>query len=238
MPPLPPTARSQKHRRTLELWACTFLSIVASIILFAFTRQLLLDELRIRLTAIAAAAASQIDPQDVESVRTTDDITSGSYRSLVTALRRLRDTNGEITFAYIMRETSDPLHPSFVADADASLSVEQRSASERSAGLPGTPYDASAVPALREGFRSPSADDSLEQDPWGLTISGYAPIRTGDGRVAGMLGIDMSADDFYAHVRRSFIPTLVFILMQIGLLLLMLHWVYWYRQQTFAQRKG
>ncbi len=48
---------------------------------------------------------------------------------------------------------------------------------------------------MLEGFNAPSADHKLQADPWGVTLSGYAPILGKDGKVIAILGVDILADD-------------------------------------------
>jgi methyl-accepting chemotaxis protein len=45
-------------------------------------------------------------------------------------------------------------------------------------------------------------EDDFYTDQWGTWLSGYAPIRGSDGRVVGVLGIDISADTILGQERR------------------------------------
>lgn len=222
---LPPSARSHRRKNVVVLWAFLFCSVITSLVLFAFTKELLHQDLRQGLIAIATTAASQVDAKDTDAVRTERDVNSKAYQRLVGNLRRVLEANPRLRYAYLMRAGEDPAHPTFIADADAALPGE--APRDPRAGLPGTPYDASGIPALQAGFSGLSADEALEEDPWGLTLSGYAPVRRSDGSAAALLGVDLAADDFYAHVRRAFIPTFVFIIFQLGLLLFLLQWIHW-----------
>jgi putative nucleotidyltransferase with HDIG domain len=48
-----------------------------------------------------------------------------------------------------------------------------------------------------KAFNYPTADRKLEKDEWGVTLSGYAPIRDKNGRAVAVLGVDMDAADVY-----------------------------------------
>jgi HAMP domain-containing protein len=46
---------------------------------------------------------------------------------------------------------------------------------------------------MQTGFHTPSVDDKPYRDEWGVFLSGYAPLRNGEGRY--LVGIDMRADE-------------------------------------------
>jgi len=50
---------------------------------------------------------------------------------------------------------------------------------------------------MLKAFDGPSADTKFEIDEWGVTLSGYAPIRNKNGEAVAMLGVDMEAKDIY-----------------------------------------
>jgi len=57
----------------------------------------------------------------------------------------------------------------------------------------GTVYDYARFPAMVRALEGPASDDDLTEDEYGVTISGYAPIRDAAGRTVGLLGIDVDA---------------------------------------------
>jgi serine phosphatase RsbU (regulator of sigma subunit) len=68
----------------------------------------------------------------------------------------------------------------------------------------GKPYDVRRVPAMRRALAAPgapAADDDLVEDAYGVTLSGYAPIRDGAGRTVGLLGIDVDGSTVRAMRR-------------------------------------
>ena len=54
--------------------------------------------------------------------------------------------------------------------------------------LPGKIYE-EITPLMEIGFFQASVDDKLIEDEWGVFLSGYAPLRNGNGRY--LVGIDM-----------------------------------------------
>lgn len=69
----------------------------------------------------------------------------------------------------------------------------------------GTLFNISKFKALREAFNGKvSADSDYTEDAWGVLISGYAPIKNKQGKIIGVLGLDMRADNEYNTVRYVF----------------------------------
>lgn len=65
----------------------------------------------------------------------------------------------------------------------------------------GKPYDYGRFPAMRRAPAGPCADDDVCSDEYGVTLSGYAPIRDGAGTVVGLLGVDVDASTVEAMRR-------------------------------------
>ncbi len=60
---------------------------------------------------------------------------------------------------------------------------------------------------MKEGFDQPSVDHEIVTDEWGATLSGYAPIRNGEGRY--LIGIDMDASEVQNKFRKFHFSGLV-----------------------------
>jgi len=149
---------------------------------FFYNRALdnMMHSLRSRLQNSAALLSESIDANDLEDIRTEGDTSKDAYIRTLEKLRRMRRSNPDIAFLYVMRKEGDRVL--FVVDSDET---------EKQA-LPGREY--SEAPALMlTGFHEPSVDDQLYRDEWGVFLSGYAPLRHGSGRY--LVGIDMRADE-------------------------------------------
>ncbi|MDA8138756.1 MAG: HAMP domain-containing protein [Desulfobacteraceae bacterium] len=140
----------------------------------------LIRSLRSRLQNSAALLSQSIDARDLEALRSEADITQPIYITTLERLRRLRRANPDIAFLYIMRLEGD--HINFVVDSDET---------DRQA-LPGRVYD-DAPERMHEGFHEPAVDEKPYRDEWGVFLSGYAPLRNGEGRY--LVGMDMRADE-------------------------------------------
>lgn len=140
----------------------------------------LMHSLQSRLKNSAALLSQSIDANDLEAIRSKADIERSIYLDTLNRLRRLRRSNPDIAFLYIMRKEDNRI--TFVVDSDET--AEQ--------AMPGREYT-EAPDLLLVGFNEPSVDDQPYRDEWGVFLSGYAPLRNGNGRY--LVGIDMRADE-------------------------------------------
>jgi diguanylate cyclase (GGDEF)-like protein len=136
----------------------------------------LLENLKYRLSNTAAMAAESFDAAGLDAVRGPGDMSLPAYRDGLAVLRRLRGTNPDIAFLYVMRQ--EGTKPVFVIDSDET----------QGQALPGTEYP-DPPESLLAGFSGRSVDDRLYEDAWGVFMSGYAPLRGGTDSY--LLGIDM-----------------------------------------------
>lgn len=143
--------------------------------------------LQSRLRNSAALLSETLDARALEAVRTPDDRILDAYQTTLEKIRRVRRTNPDIAFLYVMRKLDDGT-VEFVVDSDE---TEQQA-------VPGQAYE-DVVPEMLEGFAQPVVDEALYEDEWGVFLSGYAPLRHGEGRY--LVGIDMRADEVQNHLR-------------------------------------
>ncbi|MBN1531159.1 MAG: HAMP domain-containing protein [Spirochaetes bacterium] len=140
----------------------------------------MMHSLRSRLQNSAALLSESIDARDLAAVRGAADTTLDPYRTTLERMRRMRRTNPDIAFLYIMRREGNRVF--FVVDSDETEKQAE----------PGREYTA-VTSLMLAGFHEPSVDDRLYRDEWGTFLSGYAPLRNGSGRY--LIGIDMRADE-------------------------------------------
>ena len=136
--------------------------------------------LQSRLLNSAALLSEILDASKLHEIREEADQALPIYQEYLELLRAFRSANPDIAYLYVMRRIGDHLY--FVIDSDET---------EKQA-LPGREYVVS-IPAMLEGFSHPSVDDEITTDEWGSTLSGYAPVKAGDG--AYLIGIDMDATE-------------------------------------------
>jgi HAMP domain-containing protein len=191
-----------------------FLSHLVAVILvsgsvgtFFYNRALesLMRSLRSRLQNSAALLSYTIDARALDGIRAPADMAQPAYQANLAKLRQLRRLNPDIAFLYIMRLEGEQVV--FVIDSDET---------ERQAP-PGRVYEESPD-SMRMGFHSPAVDDQLYRDEWGVFLSGYAPLRNGEGRY--LVGIDMRADEVDQKLAQLRLTGLVSLLASILLALL------------------
>jgi diguanylate cyclase (GGDEF)-like protein len=148
---------------------------------FYFTAvQSLTASIQARLENTAAMIGQMLDATDLGVIRETPDRTHPIYERNLNLLRNLGRTNSDIAFLYVMRRSGGRAY--FVLDSDESKRQAE----------PGREYT-KRTPALMRGFQRPSVDDRVYEDEWGVFISGFAPLRNGNGEY--LLGLDMRADE-------------------------------------------
>jgi methyl-accepting chemotaxis protein len=140
----------------------------------------LMRSLRSRLQNSAALLSQSINGPDLDAITTPSDVELDVYKDNIGKLRRIRQSNPDIAFLYVMRKEHEKVI--FVLDSDET---------ERQAP-PGREY-LEAPNSMQKGFFSPAVDDQPYRDEWGIFLSGYAPLRNGENRY--LVGIDMRADE-------------------------------------------
>ena len=157
------------------------------------------QSLQSRLLNSAAFISRTLDAKQLDGIQTKQDAESPVYGQILASLRELRRTNPDLAFLYVMRLTEKG-KVVFVVDSDES----------KEQALPGQEYK-SVVPTLLDGFKGPAVDDEICTDRWGSFLSGYAPVKEGQGRY--LVGMDMRADEVAAkfrNLRISGVVSLVF----------------------------
>lgn len=162
------------------------------------------QQLREKLKSTAAIAAMQFDGNVVDRTRGPNVMKSGDFRDIVQRLRQIRENIPTIRYAYIMRKTADPMTLEFVADADSLSSPAELDRNRdgtldesEAASYAGDLYGIREVPALQgAAFAGPAVDEEFTTDAWGTVMSAYAPVRTPEGKIIAVLGLDMDAESY------------------------------------------
>jgi len=185
---LPPIRFRYSTKLFLSHLLAVFL-VSGSVGTFFYVRAMdnLMRSLQSRLQNSAALLSETLDARDLDVVRTATDADQAAYRDALEKVRRVRRTNPDIAFLYVMRRADDGA-VQVVVDSDET----------EAQALPGKVYD-DVVPEMLEGFHQPVVDDELYEDEWGVFLSGYAPLRNGEGRY--LVGIDMRADQVRHNLR-------------------------------------
>ena len=192
--------------RVKLLFAFWGLAIAVSLIIGFLTirtsRDALFKQIQSNVLTIAIAAASQVDGDLHERIREPGEETGEAYRQIENTLRRIRDRNRRddlyVAFVYTMRP--DPEVPGawfYVVDAEEEPGKKSAIGERVTWENQGAPNDQILV--LGEAY----AERGFVRDSYGHWLSANAPIKTPDGSIVAMLGVDLRADDVIA--KRAFI---------------------------------
>lgn len=163
-----------------------------------FDHQRFVSDTGKRLMAIATTATNDFDVSDLNQLHFARDMKTEAYQRVFRKLNEIRAKNPEITVAYIVRPTNNPIQFEFIADSDANYNLPQFSNlkindldfdefSDEST-WPGYIYE-DFFPVFRQATKRP-AYGYAPVDKWGSTITGMAPIFE-NGQLAGILSLDV-----------------------------------------------
>lgn len=170
--------------------------VLSNIVILRFLLNAQLQEMRGNLKVIAQTAAVGVDAAKLQVIPlNASGRNTSAFRDIAGFLGQVRDNNSRVRYIYILTKSLREGEWQFVVD------VEQKSVAGKAAALPGQKYSASRFPEMLKAWNESSADKDIETDEWGPTLSGYAPIRDLGGRTVGVLGVDVSAGDYYATLR-------------------------------------
>ena len=204
-----------------------FVVLLSGLLVYKFSLDEQMQQLRQRLMAIAQNASLMVDVDLLKQVPLErNGINSMPFRVIAQKLNDIKRINAHIEYIYIMTKTERPGIMQFVVDPNPLL---QEGKQRKASSFPGDKYYASRFPEMLNGFKGPAADKKLMVDEWGVTISGYAPIKDRNGKAVAMLGVDMSAHDVYrmqmqVHLR-AILVLLLGMLVSVGLGLFISKWV-------------
>ena len=167
-----------------------------------FTRRRLIKEKGDRLMTIATNAVGDFRPEDLRQLHFARDMKTDAYQKVFNQLNKIRNANPEISVAYIVRPTSDPVLFEFVANSDANYNLPFHSNSTiddtdfgqdvDESPWPGYIYE-DFFPVFRLATKRP-AYGFAPVDKWGSTITGMAPIFE-NGVLIGILSLDVIIDN-------------------------------------------
>jgi putative nucleotidyltransferase with HDIG domain len=173
-----------------------FSGVISNLLIYKFTLDSQFSQLRDKLMVIAQTAALTIDPDTLSRIPLDrDGVRAPEYQTVADKLYKIKELNPLVAYIYIMTRTAQDGIWQFIVDP-VNPTREQRRKGLTS--YPGDRYNASRFPDMLKAFDGASADRRLVRDEWGVTLSGYAPIRDQGGKAIAVLGVDMMANDVYA----------------------------------------
>jgi PAS domain S-box-containing protein len=149
------------------------------------------------LAAMATLLAAQIDADAHATLVDAEDEESPAYDEIVGRLRTALRPDLPFAYAYTMRATSAGLI--FVVDGTPSGDADGDGVEDHSSlGELYPEVDPAMLTALTTG--RPAVSPEPLTDRWGTFVSGFAPIRTSDGVIDGIVGVDYRAEHYMARL--------------------------------------
>lgn len=178
------------------LFVCALL-FVGAIAVLQSGRNLLRKEVQQRSVSLATMLAQEVSAQDLESIRSVEDMEGPAFQRVVSYFRRAKESNPDILFVYTMRPAFEagPNQWRFIVDADPTDEDKDGDgviSDEEKGAPPSLIYDGTESPMMTEALKGPSFDKEFKQDDWGELLSGYAPvINPATGKAVAVLGVDV-----------------------------------------------
>lgn len=146
-----------------------------------------------RMMDIANTAAAEIDGDVLDALEDGDQETA-EYASVLEDLAAYRD-NTDLEYIYCMEKSGSGFI--FTVDADPEEPADWGDEVEVTDAL------------VVAGNGTGAVDDEPYADEWGNHYSAYSPVFTSSGKVAGIVGVDFSADWYDEQIANN-IRTIVF----------------------------
>ncbi|MBX3356278.1 MAG: response regulator [Phycisphaeraceae bacterium] len=201
-------AASIARRAFLESTAAAL--VVAAIVLVSIiglwrtSERTILHQMHQDLRTLAGIAASTIDPELHQALRSPEQIDSPLYEAAIRGLRRAQAMTPDVKYMYTM--VQDGPHIRFVLDT--ALPGDHDGDGREDRAQVWEIYD-SLEPELLMAFGGPGGPGMATSsrrphtDEWGTFMTGYAPILDADGHQIGVAGVDLNVDTFYANLREQ-----------------------------------
>ena len=212
---------------------------------YRISRESLTDDLRERLKGIASTATLLVNAKDIEQIHTPADQNKEAFTRLVNSLKDVKRHNPKLEYVYLMRLSAQKNKAAqstqnleFIAEDDMLDSVEELDEDkngllDKQEAPPaiGEVYEETGkFPAMKHGLQTACADASVEvMDDYGVSLSGYAPIRDAEGNAVAVLGVDMKNDNvarIFQDIQHAFFWGVGFsIFLSLALFMFVLHWI-------------
>ena len=117
----------------------------------------------------------------------TEDLTNSHYNKLKEMLAKVRVVNSDVRFIYILKQNEN---------GEIFFSVDSEYSNSEDYSPPGEIYY-EASPLLDQIFKDGvSRSEGPLQDHWGVWVSSHAAIKSEDGKVLALVGIDIPASEY------------------------------------------
>ncbi|MBI4774569.1 MAG: diguanylate cyclase [Deltaproteobacteria bacterium] len=183
-------------------------------LMYLVARHLLFSELSQRAVGVALATASGVDLEDLDRIRTAEDIDKPEYVRVQSFLKRISDSNQDVVCLCMIRpvptNVSGRVRYVYVADDKTKdLNGNDRFERDEVRHLPGALFNDSSHGSLNKARYHPVADtNSYFQSLRHVQISAYSPIKDARGDTVAVVSVGISSDSVRKRLAHFQISTL------------------------------
>jgi hypothetical protein len=167
--------------------------------IYNWTREALIHDVRNDLEQFAKIAAPLVDGERHRQLNSPAQANSELHRTLLAPLIRFHRTIPAVAYVYTCINVSNTVR--FVLDTSTSA----RELNQRRTYQPSQIMDVYKSPdaAMLRALKLGVVDSTGEpySDEFGTFMSGYAPFFDAEGKLAGIVGVDLSLEDYEARVQ-------------------------------------
>jgi class 3 adenylate cyclase len=219
---LPPSVRALRlwqrfHVRVTILYGCAVLAVFAvlGVLLYNAGVEAELRGLQSRLRAMVVVLSTDLTPPAIDTLRESEAAGAPVRDGIDKRAAALCAQDPDVGGIYVLLRTDDPDMLRFAYGHNC---TQPELASERRL------YDPRDLPVMLRGLEEISVEDRVYRDTFGVTLSGYAPLRDAAGKSTGLIGVDVDArriDALRARVLRlafAFVALAAALLVPVALL--------------------
>jgi class 3 adenylate cyclase len=181
-------------RKKITLWfsisasfiaAVVFSCLLITVISSFYMSEFILQSIRTRIQDISNLSILRLDSQMHKKIYSIEHKDSAEFLAIVEVLNQIKSINSEIKYVYTLRKNEQG-NIVFAVDSDPDLD---------SRAAVGSPVK-TLSPGLLKSFelKKTIVEENYYTDQWGTWISGFAPFFDSEGKLEGVLGIDISVD--------------------------------------------
>ena len=190
-------SRSKHISKYLALMSVFLLFVTASLgyLLMRQSRSAIITLMQTRMLDISNTAAAMINGDDLKHVTPADEGTDG-YEAIMRTLTYFQD-NIELKYIYCIRD---------MGDGTFTFGLDPTVEDPGEFGSPIVYTDA----LYKASLGTATADDEYYEDAWGKFYSAYSPVFDSQGKVAGIIAVDFSAE-WYDQQLATLTRTTIFV---------------------------
>jgi len=151
------------------------------------------------LLSIAHSAAAVVNVTEHSRLRDPAQESGARYQDLIQPLDSIRKRNLQVRYIYTCVLVDGNVH--FVLDPTLDGDLDKDGINDKSHLM--EPYEY-VTPDMMRAFTEQTAVAELtpSTDQWGTFVSAYVPLHHKDGRLEGILGVDLDYSEFAARYQR------------------------------------